>query len=187
LIYVTGEPALTLQAQMLSAGIGPQKGTLLANSPTALRSPLFWQIVPNGNKTVVRQIGPWQSTISDQGQQFAGIYISLLDRWPGTQAFATYDAVYLLADAVERSPSLAGMDLVAALEEIDLNLASGRYHFPYGSAHLPADSGASEYMWHQWPDAQTLYLQYAEPGQPSDEMPVIWPKTYSTVDSPVIR
>ena len=38
------------------------------------------------------------------------------------------------------------------------------------------------------PDAQlrkqTLYLQYTEPGQPSDGMPVIWPKTYRTVDNP---
>ncbi len=32
-----------------------------------------------------------------------------------------------------------------------------------------------------------LYLQYAEPGQPANEMPVIWPQIYRTADAPVIR
>jgi branched-chain amino acid transport system substrate-binding protein len=184
-IFVRGGDALTLQAQILDAGIGPQRSTLLVQQYAGLESDLFWQEVPNGVGTVVARIGPWHPTVTEMGRQFAHAYGYFINHWPEAYAFAAYDAVYLLADAITRAASLQGPALVVALEDANIELASGEYSFPYGSRNPPDAGGVPTFMWHQWPGVQTLYLQYTEPEQPADKMPVIWPASYRTVDAPV--
>lgn len=185
-IFIPGESALSLQRQVLAAGIGPTKGTLLVNNQAALDSARFWQYVPDGAGTVVMRNGPWYSTVTDQGRAFVSAYNQYMARWPEPYAFASYDSVYLLADALRRAATLTGTDLVAALEASDIILASGRYFFPYTAQH-PVPDSAPAYAWHQWPDPHTLYLQYTEPWQPSAKMPVLWPEVYRTADAPVIH
>ncbi|MCC6166235.1 MAG: ABC transporter substrate-binding protein [Caldilineaceae bacterium] len=186
-ILLKGADALKLQSQILAAGIGPQKSTLLVLQHTGLESDQFWQDVPDGLGTVVARIGPWQPTVTAKGQQFALAYGQYKGHWPEAYAFAAYDAVYLLADAVARAGSLQGPALVVALEETDLELASGRYSFPFGISHPPGAAGVSPSMWHQWPDVQTLYLQYTEDHQPAYQAAIIWPRRYRTVDAPLAR
>lgn len=186
-ILLKGADALKLQSQILAAGIGPQKSTLLVLQHTGLENDQFWQGVPDGLGTVVARIGPWQPTVTAKGQQFALAYGQYNGRWPEAYAFAAYDAVYLLADAITRAGSLQGPALVVALEETDLELASGRYTFPYGIAHPPSADGVDPSMWHQWPDVQTLYLQYTQDRQPAHQAAIIWPRRYRTVDAPLVR
>jgi ABC-type branched-subunit amino acid transport system substrate-binding protein len=121
------------------------------------------------------------------GQQFALAYSQYTGRWPEAFAFAAYDAMLLLADAVERAGSLQGPAIVIALENARIQLAAGSYSFPYTSLNPPGADGVPAYLWHQWPDVQTLYLQYTEPGQPTADMPVVWPERYRTVDAPIVR
>ncbi len=186
-IFTGGEDALAMHAQILASGIGPQKNTLIINHEPALDSDLFWRRVPDGAGTVVGRIGPWAKTVSPQGQTFALKYAQYMARWPEAHAFAAYDSVYLIADALERSQTPTGPDVAAALRLANVTLASGRYYFPYTADNSPNGLTAADSMWQQWPDVHTLYLQYVEPGQPANEMPVIWPQTYRTVDAPVIR
>jgi ABC-type branched-subunit amino acid transport system substrate-binding protein len=186
-ILLKGADALTLQSQILAAGIGPQKSTLLVLHHAGLDSDQFWRDVPDGLGTVVTRIGPWPPTMTALGQQFALAYSQFNGRWPDVYAFAAYDAVYLLADAIDRAGSLQGSALVVALEASDIELASGHYTFPFGVHNPPEADGVNAYMWHQWPDVQTLYLQYSRLGQPADDMPVIWPQRYRTVDAPLVR
>ena len=184
LIYVDGEAALELEFQILAAGIGPQKNTLIVNNQAALDSARFWQVVPDGTGTVVSRIGPWHKTVTQSGQTFALKYANYFGHWPEHYAFAAFDAVNLLADALERSDSPSRDDLIRALAETDASLASGRYYFPYGILR-PDDASMPDHMWNQWPDAHTLYLQYDEPGQSSSDMPVVWPSVYRTTEGPL--
>ncbi|HMN28266.1 MAG TPA: hypothetical protein PKE45_08935, partial [Caldilineaceae bacterium] len=92
----------------------------------------------------------------------------------------------LAGDAIQRAASLDGSAIITALEQSDVELASGRYHFAYSAMHPPDGESEPAYWWHQWLDAPLLYLQYAEPNQPASAAPVIWPPLYRTVDAPVL-
>ena len=108
-------------------------------------------------------------------------------RWPEDLAFYSYDAFLLAIDAIKRSRTLNGADLVAALENSDIELAAGHYAFPYRAQHTPVVAGVPDYMWHQWPDAQILLLEYIQAGQQASDAPVIWPPAYRTVATPYVQ
>jgi branched-chain amino acid transport system substrate-binding protein len=95
--------------------------------------------------------------------------------------------VWLVADAIQRAGSTDTRAIIRALEQTDLQLTNGRYHFPYGSNSPPAQSGVDPSLWHQWTDPPVLLLQYTEVNQPPAEMAVLWPPTYSTVETPLLR
>jgi branched-chain amino acid transport system substrate-binding protein len=186
-IGLTGDVAFDLQQQMLNARIGPQQKTLLVTNASALNDQLFWSRVPDGVYTVVSKMGPWYSTITVLGAQFVERYRPYFDRWPEAPAFAAYDAVQLAADAIGRANSLVPAEIIAALETSDVELAAGRYTFPYNSNNPPDGKEIPTHLWHQWLDAPLLYLQYSEPNQPASVMPVIWPSVYRTGELAVLH
>ena len=184
-LYLHNGDNFLLQQQLLAAGIGPKRSTLLVAPANALDDTTFWQHVPAGEFTVVTQIGPWYSTVPKMGQRFAEVYQQYFKRWPEATAFEAYDALWLVADAIQRAGSLAADDIIHALEKTDIELASGYYYFPYGSTNPPDGQAVPNYMWHQWPDPQLLFLQYTAPGQTARTAPVIWPPIYQTVEGPL--
>ena len=185
LILVEGDAALELEQQIRTAGIGPQKNTLIVNNESALDSTRFWRIVPNGVGTVVSRIGPWHKTITPMGQTFALKYANYFGHWPEYYAFAAYDSVHLLADALKHSETPSGDNLRQAIADTDAMLASGEYFFPYTAPRSDNEASKPDYLWNQWPDIHTLYLQYDEAGQPSSDMPIVWPESYRSIDGPL--
>lgn len=185
-IQLAGDAGFALQQQILEAGIGPQKGTLIVNNATILDDQRYWEQVPNGIYTVATQIGPWPSTITALGKQFVIAYQQYFDRWPERYAFGAYDALRLAADAIERAGTLEPTAIITALEAADIELASGHYQFPYNSKNPPDDDKVPAYLWHQWLNPQLLYLQYSEAGQVATDAAVIWPETYRTIDGPLL-
>lgn len=185
-IYLHNGDNLLLQQQLLAAGIGPLRSTLLVAPSSARDDTKFWKQVPDGIYTIVTQVGPWSSTITPTGQHFAELYQQYFKQWPEGPAFEAYDALQLVANAIDRADSLAADDIIRALEQTDIELASGHYTFPYGSTNIPDGTNVPLYMWHQWPDPQLLYLQYTAPGQSAQSAPVIWPPTYQTVEGPLV-
>jgi branched-chain amino acid transport system substrate-binding protein len=180
-ISLKGQPALQLQSQLLDAGIGPQRSTLIVQSHAALKTPQFWEEVPNGSGTIVLRVGAWASTVTERGHDFAIKYDHYMNRWPESYAFASYDALTLLAEALRTSPSWKGSDLIATLEETDGEFAGGRITFsPQDGAGDSQDR--PDYLWHQWADAQVLYLQFTEADQPAISTSVIWPPHYRAPD-----
>jgi branched-chain amino acid transport system substrate-binding protein len=171
-IYVKGQPALLLQSELLAAGIGPQRSTLLVQNHAGLNSAQFWKDVPDGAGTVVLRTGAWASTLTSHGHDFVIKYDQYAGKWPESYAFASYDAMCLLAEALRTAPSWKGSDLVTALEASDLELTSGRISFANSRS---SDTSPTSYLWHQWADSQILYLQYTEADQSAKAMPVIWP------------
>jgi branched-chain amino acid transport system substrate-binding protein len=187
LLYVAGDAALDVQRQLLDAGIGPQKGTLLVSGRSALDPVAFWQKLPDGALTVIGRRGPWNTSLTPMGQTFVERFRQLTTQWPEPVAFAAYDSVHLLADAAKRAGTLSAEDLVAALETADIWLASGYYYFSYNSQRPPSGPLEPEYLWHQWPEPPLLYLQYREPMQDPATLDVIWPPRYRTIQGDVIR
>ncbi len=187
LVQVAGDTALDVLRQLLDAGIGPQKGTLLVVGRSALDGQQFWQRVPDGALTVVGRRGPWSSNLTPMGQGFVERYRQFSPQWPEPAAFAGYDAVHLLADAAQRGGSFAPRDLLNALETTDVKLAAGYYRFPINSQHPPDGESNPAYMWHQWADPPLLYMQYREAIQDPATIDIIWPPLYRTVQEPFIR
>lgn len=186
LLSVMGEPALDLLRQLLDAGIGPQKGTLLVAGRAALDGSTFWERVPDGAFTVVSRRGPWHTSVESLGTAFVDRYAAYSAQWPDSAAFAAYDAIHLLADAASRARSISPPDLVEALETTDITLAAGYYYFPVNSRNPPG-AGDPSYLWHQWRDPPLLYLQYREAQQDPATIDVIWPPIYHTVDTAALR
>jgi len=184
-IYLHNGDNLLLQQQLLAAGMGPESGTLLVTTASALDDTKFWSQVPGGTHTIVTQIGPWYTTVTELGQHFADVYQQYFNRWPEAVAFEAYDVMWLAADAIQRAKSLEATAIIRALETTDIELASGHYRFPYGSTNPPDGESIPNYLWHQWPVPQLLYLQYTAPGQAARDAAVIWPPTYQTVEGPL--
>jgi branched-chain amino acid transport system substrate-binding protein len=176
-IYVKGQPALLLQTELLAAGIGPQSSSLLVQNKVGLNSAQFWLDIPGGTNTIVARHGPWHSTLTTRGQEFVIKYDQYMGRWPEAYAFASYDALVLMANAMRKAPSLAGSDLINALERCDDEITSGRITFT-STSHTAESATQPPHLWHQWQETQILYLQYTYPNQPADAMPVIWPVHY---------
>lgn len=186
LIRVSGESGLLLQQQLLQNGVGPKKETLIVASQSALDDKLFWQIMgEDGLSTVVLRVGPWSGTISEEGKRFVERYEQFNPQWPTNAAFGGYDAVRLLGDAIQRSTTLQGEDILIALENSEIMLASGRYNFPVRQSN-PPEQNTPTYLWHQWQNVPLLYLQYTEINQPASAMAVIWPDEYRTSEGPIV-
>ena len=178
-IYIGGDSALLLQAELLAAGIGPKSSTIVVQHRLAPDNSRFWANLPGGDGTVIARTGPWPTILTQLGQGFAIKYDSYTGRWPEAYAFAAYDSVLLLAEAIENAPSLAGADLITALEHTEQELTSGYITFPFTATTLEPASHTT-YLWHQWVESPLLYLQFTYPNQPATDMAVIWPPHHRT-------
>jgi ABC-type branched-subunit amino acid transport system substrate-binding protein len=186
-LYVMGDATLDLLRQLLDAGIGPQKGTLLVGGRAVLDGTQFWARVPDGAFTIASRRGPWHTSVTEMGVSFVERHQAYSVHWPEPVAFAAYDAIHLLADAAGRAPSISPADLLAALETTDVTLASGYYNFPFNSSNPPDGAAEGAYLWHQWRDPQLLYLQYREAQQDPATIDVLWPPRYRTVEEGALR
>ena len=186
-IKITGETSYNAQQQMAEAGLGPNDDTIVVANQVALTHTEFWENVPDGNYAVVPRVGPWSAMATEVGHAFADKYRAQMDRWPEAYAFEAYDALKIMANAIENAGSLDADAIIAALEATDLEGAAGHYTFPYGSSNPPDGVDVPDFMWHQWADVPLLYLQYTEVNQHSDDVEVIWPATYRTSEGPVVR
>jgi len=187
LLSVAGDPGLLLLQQLLDAGVGPAKGTLLVAGRAALDSARFWQLAPAGELTVVQRRGPWHTSLTEIGRTFVDKYRLLASQWPEWPAFAGYDSLYLLAAAAVQAGSTHPDALLNALEATDVTLAGGRYTFPFGHSNPPDGAAEPDFWWHQWLDPQLLLLQYGAPQQDASTLDVIWPPAYRTADGTVLR
>lgn len=176
-IVLKGASALNFQAQLLEAGIGPQRSSLIVQHHVGLDSAQFWKIVPNGTGTVVMRRGAWPGTLTEFGEEFAAKYEQYMGRWPESYAFASYDAVRLVADALANASLWDGPTLITTLEETTVSLTAGPISFGASSVN-PLRAGQPAYLWHQAQSDQLLYLQYTEINQPATEMPIIWPPNF---------
>jgi branched-chain amino acid transport system substrate-binding protein len=179
LVLLTGETSYNFEQQAAEAGLMPNEDTVCIANQVAINSDDFWSNVPDGNYCAFRKVGLVPALANDVTKTFEAEYRKSFDRFPESYALEAYDSFMIMVQAIERAGSLDPDDIIAEIEATDAILAQGHYYFPYGSgAPVPADQ--PDWMWHQWPDAAVLFLQYYEEGQSGDDAAVVYPEVYQT-------
>jgi len=175
---VTGETSYNLERQMVEMGIAPTPQTIGIANQVAIQ-PEFWESVPGGNYFVFNQVGLPPAKWNFITRHVARAYYEHFHTKPPSYVLESYDAVWIMADAIERAGTTDPKALIEALERTDIVLSQGRYWFEYGS-HNPLPEDVPKFMWHQWPNPATLIIQYFEPNQSWEEAAVLWPPSYQT-------
>ena len=182
----TGEASYNFAQQCADAGIGPQDLPTLCEH-VALESESFWRNVPDGNYCFVRRIGLPPLLYNDIAHEFLAEYEARTGKEGAeSYAFAAYDAVRIIAQAITETGTTDPNDIIAALEEISYEGALGTITFPINSRNTPQDAGVEPKWWHQFPDPAVTVVQYQRQGEDSVGATVVFPHTYQTGDPIVV-
>ena len=181
----TGEASYNFAQQSADAGIGPQDVPTLCDH-VALESSSFWRNVPDGNYCFVRRIGLPPQLYNDIALDFLAEYEARTGKEGAeSYAFAAYDAVRIIAQAITEAGSTDPEAIIATMEEISYVGALGTITFPVNSSNTPEQAGVDPKWWHQFPDPAVTVVQYQHEGEDSVGATVVYPQTYRTGD-PVI-
>lgn len=179
--FVTGETSYNLTQQMIELGIAPNEDTICVTNQVALQDVLYWENVPDGNYCTFNRVGTIPSLFNDLATELNAAYQEAWGHLIPSYTMASYDAIHIIADAMERAGSSSdGAAIVAAIETADIELSQGRYYFEYGNHNPDLPEGTPTYMWHQWPDPAVTVMQYYETGQSAIDAAVIYPEVYQT-------
>ncbi len=180
-ILVTGETSLNLTQQMAELGIAPTVDTICVTNQYAFNSSTYWENVPDGNYCAFNRVGIIPTMFNDIGSELNAAFE---EEWGGvvpSYAMASFDAVHIIADAMERAGSSSdAAAIVDAIETVDIDLSQGRYYFEYGAHNPDLPEGTPAYMWHQWPDPIVTVLQYFETEQSALDAAVVYPEVHQT-------
>jgi ABC-type branched-subunit amino acid transport system substrate-binding protein len=178
MVLVTGETSYNVEQQMAEIGLAPTEDTVCVANQVAINAE-YWDNVPDGNYCAYLRVGLTPNNYNETTESVDAAYRLQFDRPAPSFALATYDSVYIMADAIERAGSTDPDAIIAALEATDMTLSQGHYYFPYGTQNpVPDDQPA--WMWHQWPDAAVVIQQYFEFGQDPDAAAVVFPEVFQT-------
>ena len=180
-IVVTGETSFNLTQQMAELGIAPTPETICVTNQIAFQHVQYWATVPDGNFCAFNRVGIIPSLFNDTAIDLNAKYEAEFGDIVPSFGMASYDAVYMMKDAMERAGSYSdAAAIVEAIELSDITLSQGRYYFDYGSHNPDLPEGTPTFMWHQWPDPIVTVMQYFEQGQSSLDAAVIYPEVYQT-------
>jgi len=178
MVLVTGETSYNVEQQMAEIGLAPTEDTICVANQVAINAE-YWDNVPDGNYCAYLRVGLTPSNYNDITKNVDEAYRKQFDRPAPSYALATYDSVYITADAIEKAGSTDPDAIIQALEATDMTLSQGHYYFPYGTQNpVPDDQPA--WLWHQWPDAAVVIQQYFEVGQDPDNAAVVFPEVFQT-------
>ncbi len=182
----TGEASYNFAQQSADAGIGPQDVPTLCDH-NALESNSFWRNVPDGNFCFVRRIGLPAQLYNDVALDFLAEYEARTGKEGAeSYAFAAYDAVKILAQAITEAGTTDPDAIIATLEEISYVGALGKITFPVNSSNTPEQAGVDPKWWHQFPDPAVTVVQYQHEGEDSVSATVVFPETFRTGDPVVV-
>jgi ABC-type branched-subunit amino acid transport system substrate-binding protein len=178
MVLVTGETSYNVEQQMAEIGLAPTAETVCVANQVAINAE-YWDNVPDGNFCAYLRVGLTPNNYNDTTLGVDEAYREQFDRPAPSFALATYDSVYIMAEAIERAGSTDPDAIIAEIEATDTTLAQGHYYFPYGMNN-PVPDDEPEWMWHQWPDAAVVIQQYFEQDQDPDEAAVVFPEIFQT-------
>ena len=182
----TGEASYNFAQQSADAGIGPQDVPTLCEH-VALVSDAFWTNVPDGNFCFVRRIGLPPQLYNDTALAFLAEYQARTGKEGAeSYAFAAYDAVRIIAQAITEAGSTDADAIVETLEKISYEGALGTITFPINSDNTPQQAGVNPKWWHQFPDPAVTVVQYQVEGEDSVEATVVYPQTFRTGEPIVV-
>jgi branched-chain amino acid transport system substrate-binding protein len=156
-------------------GFAPTPNCGIYNSGGEAVDPTFWQNVGEaGQYLVTENVGLPQPSWNDKTKAFVKAYKARnKDADPSGAVMESYDAAYLLFDAIKTAGSTDPKAIIKALETTKYVGVRGQYAF--STEKDPA------WHYHQFLDAPLTILQYAETKQSQADAPIVWPRKYATV------
>ena len=147
---------------------------------TSLRvNDAYWKAVPNGEGCAFEFVGLAPSQFNDLATSLNSRYAAKYGGDAPDYVFQAYDAILLLADAIQRAGTTDHAAVVKALEQTSMTGTVGQYSFPYGST-TPVPTGQPGWLWHQFPNPRLSILEYTQANQPLAQAVTLWPASAQT-------
>lgn len=155
-------------------GFAPTHRTGMYQSGGPAVDPTFWKNVGQaGVYLLTEDVGLPKSAWNDKTKALAKAFDSKFHTEPPGAAMESYDAAWLLAEAIKSAGSTASDAIIKALETIRWTGARGAYAF--SSSHNPA------WAYHQFMDSPMSIIQYDKENQSPYAAPIVWPRKFATV------
>ena len=161
-------------SQAKSIGFAPTAKTGMYNSGGPVTTEAFWKNVKDaGVGLVTENPGLPKAKWNAKTKAFVAAFEKRFKTSTTPQSMESYDAAYIVVDAIKRAGSTDGKAIIAALEKTKWSGTRGSYAFSL--SHSP------DWSYHQYVAAPLYLLQYDKVGQKVEDAPVIWPRSLATV------
>jgi len=162
----TGEYLIVKQAAEI--GLATTRETAIFPVGTSALYPEFWETVGEYGVFAITKTGYHPLLgVTPAIREFTAKFEAKTGKEPTFAAMEAYDSVYVLVRAIEMAGSTDPDAIVAALEEISYDGVLGTISFSL--EREPA------YMFHQWPGAKAVVIQYTGVNQKPSEALLLWP------------
>ncbi|UCF93764.1 MAG: ABC transporter substrate-binding protein [Desulfobacterales bacterium] len=162
----TGEYLIVKQTGEL--GLAPNRETLVFAVGTSALYPEYWETVGKYGVFSITKTGYHPLLgVTPAIKKFNAEFEAKTGKTPTFAAMEAYDSIHVLAQAIEQAGSTASDAIVAALEKI-------KYDGVLGTIYFSADK-KPDYMYHQWPGAKAVIIQYTAEGQKYTDAELLWP------------
>ncbi len=169
-----------LVSQAHSLGFAPTAHTGMFNSGGPATTPTFWQNVGEAGKYLITEVpGLPKSGWNSKTKAFYAAFQKRFKSPPTPQAMESYDAEYVLVDAIRRAKSTDGKAIISALEKTSWVGTRGKTTF--------ATDRNPDWHYHQFVTAPVHLIQFDKVGQTPDDAPVIWPRNVATAKTPYMK
>jgi branched-chain amino acid transport system substrate-binding protein len=161
-------------SQAKSIGLAPTAHTGMYDSGGPATTEAFWKNVGDaGIGIVTENPGLPKAKWNAKTTAFVAAFEKRFNSATTPQSMESYDAAYIVVDAIKRAGSTDPKAIIHALETSKWSGTRGQYAF--STSHSP------DWAYHQYVDAPLYLLQYDKVGQKPEDAPVIWPRSLATV------
>jgi branched-chain amino acid transport system substrate-binding protein len=162
----TGEYLIVKQAAEI--GLATTRETAIFAVGTSALYPEFWETVGEYGVFTITKTGYHPLLgVTPAIKEFTAKFEARTGKEPTFAAMEAYDSIYVLAQAIEMAGSTDPDAIVAALEEIKYDGVLGKIYFSL--------EREPDYMYHQWPGAKAVVIQYTEENQKPSDALLLWP------------
>jgi branched-chain amino acid transport system substrate-binding protein len=162
----TGEYLIVKQAADVGLATTPE--TAMFAVGTDALYPEYWQTVGDAGDFSITKTGYHPILgVTPAVKAFIAKFQAKTGKLPTFAAMEAYDSIHVLAQAIKDAGSTKPDAIVAELEKIKYNGVLGTIYF--SSSRKPA------YMFHEWPGAKAVIVQYTKKDQKYTDAQLLWP------------
>ncbi len=162
----TGEYLIVKQAADVGLATTPQ--TAMFAVGTDALYPEYWQTVGAAGVFSITKTGYHPALgVTPAVEAFIAKFKAKTGKLPTFAAMEAYDSIHVMAKAIEAAGSTKPDAIVTELEKI-------RYKGVLGTIYFSSDRKPA-YMYHEWPGAKAVIVQYTEQGQKYTDAQLLWP------------
>ncbi|MFQ6117245.1 MAG: ABC transporter substrate-binding protein [Candidatus Bipolaricaulia bacterium] len=162
----TGEYLIVKQAGEI--GLATTRETAIFPVGTSALYPEYWETVGEYGVFGITKTGYHPLLgVTPAIKEFVAKFEAKTGKTPTFAAMEAYDSIYVLAKAIEAAGSTDPDAIVAALEAITYDGVLGTIYFSL--------ERTPDYIFHQWPGAKAVVIQYTEEGQKYTDALLLWP------------